>query len=526
MSKDLNKDNLENYFKKSFEGLGDAPFEDGWDTPSEGVWTGISGGMNDAKIGFWSFKNWKLWAMLALLLTAIVIYQFCTYQNNFDSLNEQVLQNVAMIEDLKKELQEEQKNDFDTSKQTIDNQASLEAFPSDRDRLGQDERNIDDQEASSDKLVTSESGVAKSSPLTTPKVSSLNVNSDSHKTTTRNDTKKSELFDLVQPEEVELQEEHNPVIAETVAKPSEKTRIPIISRIPNQPSFVTSLNNTPELELNNPIPFLSRDPIKTTSYKKWSIQPYLSTLFANRVLRNKETGKVRDFGQSNSSEFSYGGGADINLHLNKNWSIFSGLSYQNLNLTSVHRVGLRYSEVDAAINDNGNPERDYDVDMSTEYGDINFEVRAENEQQHDGFDYSEGRPIRANVTVAQQLHYMSIPVGLKYQLNAGKWSVALKGAVMPSFLVADEIDITKIKFVEDRLVVRDAQLKANKVSKLLNPFVLNAQAGLGIGYQISSNLKLAVEPNLQANLTPYLERPKREVRIYSLEFRAGLAYQF
>lgn len=512
MSKGKHKDNLEHYFKKSFEGLGDSPFEDGWDVPSDGVWTGISGGMKGAKSGFWNLQNWKLWAMLALLLSAIIIYQFYSYQNNFDELNEQVLQNVAMIEDLKEELKEEQKNNIATSTQEIqktDNQPN--------------ENDIVDQIESSDILVTSKNGVAKSSKLNAPRVSNQGIQSGSQNASTQNDSKKSELFNLIQPEEIEQQGIDNPLIAETIEMSSEKTPFSTLSSVSSPNSFVHS-SNTLQLKLNKPK--IVNAPIKSSDFRKWSVQPYLSTLFSNRVLRNKETGNVRDFGLTNSSEFSYAIGADINLHFNKNWSVFSGLNYQNLNLSSTHRVGFRYSEVDAAINDKGNPERDYDVDMSTEYGDINFEVRAENEQQHDGFDYSEGRPIRANVTVAQQLQYMSIPVGLKYQFNAGKWSVALKGAVMPSFLMADDINITKIKFVEDRLVARDAHLKANKVSKLLNPFVLNAQAGLGIAYEISPKLKIALEPTLQANLTPYMEKPKREVRTYSVELRAGLAYQF
>ncbi len=512
MSKEKHNDKLEEYFRKSFEGQGGTPFEDGWDTPSDGVWDGIIDEIKGGRKTGLFFQDWRFWAIAVVLLTGALIYQAYQHKSDFEEMNQQVLENVAMIEALKKELKEERKKDEDPnppSTQNADNQYITNTIA---------EKN-ESEFAKSQKNIAIKSTRKKEQNSIVPP-----TNSSQQKVTISKNLDKVAFPDKKNEEQVAENisiESYNEV--ESTSVPSaENTSIEFFS-LPTKANLVESSSNS-DLKLNT-----LKESINLSSrnaYNKWSIQSYIGIIYSNRILRNKETNRVKDFGLSPKNHFSYSTGLDVNFQLNKNWSVFTGLNYQNLNMASNHKIGFRYSEIDAVINQNNNPERDYEVQLSSEYGNIDIELRAENELQNDGFDYNEGTPIRAEVTVLQHLDYLGLPVGLRYKLNAGKWSFGLKGAIVPSFLIADEINVEAISFAENRLVLKKANLKSNKVSKLLPSFVLNTQAGLGIDYQISPKIKLAFEPTFQANLTPYLERPKRAVRIYSMEFRAGMAYAF
>ena len=104
MDENLHKDNLEEFFKNSFNDENIEPSDDHWDVPSNDVWAGIDESINPvvppATNSYFNLK-WLLAAAASVLIIGLVCYNL-SLQRKVNTLTQTIENQSKTIENLKK----------------------------------------------------------------------------------------------------------------------------------------------------------------------------------------------------------------------------------------------------------------------------------------------------------------------------------------------------------------------------------------------------------------------------------------
>lgn len=530
MDENLHKDNLEEFFRKSFEEQKNQPPEEGWDLPSDGIWDGISGGIPVQGTTIPFYQNWKYWAIATAALFTIVSYQFWTYQQGFTQLSEQLeIQNEA-FKNLTNELENE------------------------REKVAVLEEKIESLNSNNNSEETKETGtqntgnqIFKSKNNTNKKsINSLSTNPQNTESITANPVQKSTKSNTSNSQKDSNLEKSNSELS-TFEKADDKTNLEgensELKPTPKARIFADNISRIPlsqfSLNIENELGFAIDIQSKidqweafqnltppTKSESKWGVSVYASQLFAKRNVLGKMPNFNRPLGEKDLPKSSYNLGMNVNYHLDKKWALFSGFNYQSLDLNADHPIAFKYTEQGAFTDDNGLKTKDYEIDVESSFADLELEMRVSNDVKNDGRDYKEGNPIFAKVESNQHIQNIGLPVGVMRKFAFGKWSFNLKMAAIPTFLISDDLQIKGIRFPDQRLRVKSARFKSNKYRSNLQDVTLDGQLALALHYEIAPNLQLGIEPTFRKNLTPFFENPRVKSEISSFALQAGVTYNF
>ena len=513
MDENSHKDNLEEFFRKSFEKQKNMPPQDDWDLPSNNIWEGISDRITDRERKVYFFQNWKYWALATLALLMIVFYQFWTYQYHFTQLAEQFTKHIEVVDDLKKELENEH-----IKIKNLEEKIESE-------NLNNNSKSIDTplNQSIKNELITLKK-IIENSPktnfLNTEGLGEINTSSDEE-----NQDSDKPIFQKDVALSIFKKEDWN--TSDPVKEKAVKTAIPIsnIAKLSNEISFVNLEN---ESLLNVPILKISKkEKHRLFSYEKWSVDAYGSPLLAKRNLKKKKKDITRPVGETDESNPSFDLGINLNYHLNKKWSLFGGVSYQNLNLLAENRMKFDYTEVDATLNEDNNMVSDYDLTVETSFGDLEVEMRVANEVENDGLDYMEGDKITAKIRSNLNLENIGLVVGIGRYFDIGRWSIGLDLAAISNFNVSKSLALTGVSFPKNRLVLESSNITVKKkLLKHVQNMTFDAQLGIGVHYNITPKIQIQMKPTYRMNLTPFFESKRVESRISSWGLQTGIAYQF
>jgi hypothetical protein len=524
MDENLHKDNLEEFFRKSFEEQKSMPPEEDWDMPSNNIWGGISSGISVQKPMIPFYQNWKFWAISVAAISMVVFYQFWTYQQRYSQFSEQLNTQTEAFESLKETLQSEQKKVQNLESQITTIESNIESNNTTNNNTQKPDNqfieiknNQKNQNQKSSKKATNTNLLIKEEA-----VENQILRKEKNQLSNESSSPEGSMFST--------SKEQLPASEKSDKKTQKKERIfaSNISKITTQNALISFENST---YLNIDFPKVknvwtafNKQPIVPSSNKNWSLTAHASPLFAKRNSKLKMPNFNRPMGETDLVNPSYGLGLNLSYHPNKKWSIWSGLSYQNLDLASNNRLEFKYSEMGAFDDEKGLKTRDYDIEMSSTFADLVVEFRVSNDIQNDGFDYQEGAPVLAKVESNLHMETIGIPIGVARHFEFGKWSLSLKAAAIPTFVISDDLSINKIHFPDNRLQVKSAKFKVNPYRNHINNFTFDGQLAVGIHYEITPNLQLDLAPTVRTNLTPFFETSRVQSTISSLAFQAGVTY--
>jgi len=423
MEKYFHKDNLEEYFRKSLAGLGEKPSQDDWDMPSDQVWENIEKGIpiHPAPKGVTSIPKLKWFLALIALLLLLISYQLYTYDKKLNVIAGQVRENKRVMDALKKERKEEDVIALVDDAKKIgaqkSNSADAEelligtAFPRkeksgitpsvsvQRQEMDYPEKNSNPKNVSTKR---SHSEVDNSVELQNPSFANdLDENRGSSARKDHAQNGGEERGDMLKKEAT------SNAIVEVIGDKGEgglklESKPPILNfSTANNPAVAES----PLAPISAIMPlglktiFLEKDPLPLANRnipddgmageKKENVHPqrlslglYFSPTYSYRSLTSKISGATQSFDEEASGKLSYNLGIQLGYNLQSRWTIYSGLKYHNLNQTSLHRIGLRYTRVGGSI-ENGRFVNAYDAELKTSFGDAKI-GRAHLNSSHSG----------------------------------------------------------------------------------------------------------------------------------------------
>ena len=96
MDKNLPKDPLEEFFKKSLEGQDELPSDDGWDVPSSNVWDRVEADIQPTAI-VRPINYWKWATVAASVVLLFFAYQWTTQNQQIEILMTEVNENSCLL---------------------------------------------------------------------------------------------------------------------------------------------------------------------------------------------------------------------------------------------------------------------------------------------------------------------------------------------------------------------------------------------------------------------------------------------
>ena len=513
MAEDLHKDNLEDFFKGSFEKQSDLPAEDGWDTPSDQVWAGIDQAINkddsDKGVVWLTYlRNGLLILVLSIIGIALALYFMPNQIENLEQESTSIEAKVLNSND-----SQSSTSPSLTDQNTLDQQpegAIDENLPTNVDAdskeisgnetnktspvfLNNESKNLAPKESTSNSkkadLRSNDDG--DEAVLSSEKSKALNNNSEEGDRTIKsegsekakiNPSKSSDKpvdmatytegkdtdsasknVDEDKTQEVVSSNDMNPSIDEPQMPFSVLEELPTIATLNEVNS---AFRDTMELSVS-PFTDLKRKEKTTDSkavsgfYAGLSIAPsYTSRQI--KVIGNPVI--PRDLNKIEMGDFSFSTGVNLGYKLSKNWSVESGFNYSKLSFQHNGRRQVRYTAVGEQINDRGEFERDYNFNLSTSSGEVDTDIALAREA---GTDIPENEFIALQIQARQNIQYGSIPLITRYQFGKGKFQFGLKAGLVNRFLLEGTFRIEDVSVARSgiRLVLNDRIYRSRPLKK-------------------------------------------------------------
>ena len=220
---------------------------------------------------------------------------------------------------------------------------------------------------------------------------------------------------------------------------------------------------------------------KQSQAGRFSITGFFSPDRASYRLENDEFNtqplNANQIKQTENHEFSSTSGIWVDYRLNDRWSLQSGLTFSNTN------ISIEPQTLYAQPDNTGNIK--YRVNLSSGYGYIlpTFQNNP-----------AIGDSIYASAA-EHKLRYVGIPLAAKYSLTKGKLSVEIMAGTGINFL-------TKGKFETE--IQRGSNNEIDVIDNIqgLKSIYINGLAGLGIDLKLTKNISLNMMPTIKFALTP------------------------
>jgi opacity protein-like surface antigen len=528
MAEDLHKDNLEDFFKDTFDEQSDLSGLDDWDVPSDGVWEKVEKAINkddrsDKGIIWWRY--WGIGALgLILLITSILYYYIDRKENGKEKITrtEDSLLN--------------QKSDKDAT-----NQSLIDQNNSTKKTNNQQDENLPSF-LNNDKKTSSEKTPKVENPTSKDNISNKNNNthsipSEKNKpqnkkledkiiTPSPNNDKDSETTNskpIKKQKEIAVSQEHKKAAAGndliehennslTASTDQDSTitnsvvTFEVLQLIPTKVLLVETQSTTPDtMELmRTPFTDLEDKPESKKTAKGFYAGAFFAPTYTDRQI--KITGNPvipRVLKENEMGQFSYAVGLNLGYKLSKNWSIESGFNYSNLTLQHNRRKQVRYTALGEQMNSRGEFEREYNFDIGTSGGDVNTDIALARDSDS---------PVAENEFIALQLkakvniQYGSIPLITRYQFGKGKLQIGLKAGLMNKFVLDASFRYEEIKIARNdfRLVLNDRVYRSRPLQNI-KKYEADFLIGAGISYNFNEKMWLSVEPTFTRSINPLYE---------------------
>lgn len=461
MDNKSHKNNLEEFFRKSFDELSNQPSEDGWDVPSDGVWDNIAAGLNDSKgrpVFFFRIK----W----LLAAALFIFPATFYQLGQDH-------------------------------QTLNHQAKEQALALETQTQNPERQFLEST------TTTSE------------------IKSDNELLVIVPGHNNQQLRKMSIPSEKAKEEKEKKTGQQAVTKKAQTEGAQADATVHiKEFSFLPGIWNELDRAKINELSLAVNEQLTQNKSPRFYIGVYLSPNYAFRAI-NTKTSSHTDlplFRKKESAVLSNESGFKAGLRISPRWSVQTGLSFYTIKQSSrqVFRIDFR-PDRETQVNDH-EFESTYALSVPSAYGNSDLEVDvSRGSNQH----FTSGEAILLDVRTRQQLDFISIPLLTYYHFGKGRLNLSIKGGLAVNFLNTKTFE-SSIRTRRNGLMAKRVRLtrEFNETRNTSFDYLL----GLGFNYRINRGLSLAFEPTFRHNLTAIAQNKHFKTKAYALGLHLGMYY--
>ncbi len=404
MSKDSNKNNLEDFFRNSLKNYSENPSNDLWDRIEENIPPKPSRRLKPA---------YALLALL-LLLTLGFGYEYFQFKNQLVTVNETVNAQKEELDDLKNQLE------------IVKEQIKTTLQPSNDEKFT--------------KAAIQPSYPKKSENSTLSENTSLNkdavvFNAESDKRTTEQ-TKSKEIV-----AESESTFENSNISDEAI----------------NALNFITVKPIVAEYAIYKELPLLA---VPKKKDKSFSLEAYttVSKTFPNNSAKTDNQSKAKN----RQLSFDYGG--LFNLGLNRNWDIQIGVGFNRMVINDAVYADLIYARDEPDPSRDGTYTSLYSYTVNTPAGEMIVNTLLSNQRINDGRDLKEGDPFQLELQYQNEISYFQVPLFVRYKIGKGKYRFTLKSGFIQKFLLNEKIKLSSVNPEFDRLENDMSTISNNQTS--------------------------------------------------------------
>ena len=503
MEQKKRQDDMEEFFRKAFDELGDAPSDDGWDRPSPGVWAGIQAGLPVApakRLG-WSW----LWGMLLLLL--LLPLGLLYWQNR--GLEQRLEEQEGALQQMQASLDSLLIQRINPSPQ-----AHLRPI---KGGLGSHASLPDGiQESAQVPLQPLKGGLGSHASLPGQEIREsaqmplqpLKGGLGSHALLPDQGTQESAQSVHFQPLKGELSP-HGLLPAQGI---SPLAHLPMNTLAYRQ---ITALQAGPALSLE------PHQAVRAAAKPAFYLGGYTAYNHTSRVIGHKSNQPGRAlFEVQENGQGSLEWGLRAGLQLSPRWAVESGLSAFSIRQESRQAFRVRYDPGRERPVGGGQLEATYALAIPSAYGtsELDVDLRRAASQP-----LLPGAYLALEVHAQQRLRFVSIPLTLHYRLLNRRFQLGLKGGLALSFLQSTSLQTT-VQSRRAGLMVPDARVRERFAE--VRSANLDYLLGLSAHYRLTPSLSLVLEPTYRKNLQPLTESPNFSSSAFAWGLQAGVNYRF
>ena len=528
MDKNLPKDPLEEFFKKTLEGQNELPADDGWDIPSSNVWDRVEADIQPAAI-VRPINYWKWATAAASVILLFFAYQWTAQNQQIEELTTEVNENTEQLENVKELLETKQKElEATIAEETttiIDNHQSIE-----KEEVVQRDNSEVTQSATSS-FEENENGIGGKNNKR-----SLNIPTQNRENVANQDLEKVP-FDKInganfQKENVIVENNSSTNLDKINSDNSMEVLIKDqlkegLEKLANRIFTTESIVENENLKINfGKTVGLNFDEKKvkkgfyagiygSRNIGKRSIHADNSSLSQTRI------DKIRSIQERES--WTTGGGVKLGFQINKNWSIESGLQYSKSEITARHRIQKQYNIGSEIQNASGDFENEFALLLITPMGDIESDVTLSRTIANPIVDQ-----LLFNIPVEskQEISFLGIPILAKYSLGNESFRIGLKGGILASFILDADVEISTVDAPFPNLRYRRNRISNKTELKNLKSTTINWLTGIEAEVKINDSIYFSFEPSFSKSISPIFE--KNNVKTYPLmaNVKVGMNYLF
>lgn len=206
------------------------------------------------------------------------------------------------------------------------------------------------------------------------------------------------------------------------------------------------------------------------------------------------------------------------FHLNRNWDILSGLSMVNAAQVQHRRLAFNHEPANEH-QENNEYVSSYSLSISSSLGESDAAVEVARPDNHPLSD----RRLPIAVTLKQKVSFLNIPLLVKYNKKIGRFRVSASGGVSLNFLSRLE---TKLQVRSLRHNFNIRPIRTMQFPSIDNKTSINFVAGIGLAYDIDNHLSLSIEPQLQKNVRPFIKNSDFQSSLYVTGVQLGAYWNF
>ncbi|MFK7771072.1 MAG: outer membrane beta-barrel protein [Saprospiraceae bacterium] len=528
MDKNLPKDPLEEFFKKSLEGQDDLPSDDGWDVPSSNVWDRVEADIQPTTI-VRPINYWKWATVAASVVLLFFAYQWTSQNQQIENLTTEVDKNNEQLEHVKELLENKQKELETTiaeqNTHTIDNHQSIideEVSPRDNSEMTQSETSFSGN---------NENGIGGNNNINPPSISTRNSENIANqnlenvpllKTNDTNSPKENVIVEnnpSTNLDKINSDNSMEILIKNKLNEMVEKlpSRVFITESIAKEENLKSNFEETVALNIN-----------KRKIEKGFYTGIYGSRNLGKRSIHADDSNlsqaridKINSIPKKES--WTAGGGVKLGFQINKNWSIESGLQYTKSEITARHRIQKQYNNANETLNSSGDFENEFAFLLITSMGDVESDVTLSRAAANPIVDQlSFNIPVESN----QKISFLGIPILAKYSLGNERFRFGVKGGFLTNFILDADVEISAVDAPFPGLRPRRNRINNKAELKNLKSTTIDWLAGIEAEVKINESMYFSLEPSFSKSTSPIFEKNKVKTYPMMANVKVGVNYLF
>ncbi len=524
MDKNLPKDPLEEFFKKSLEGQNELPSDDGWDVPSSNVWDRVEADIQPTAI-VRPINYWKWATAAASVVLLFFVYQWTSQNQQIDELVTELNENTEQLENVKELLQDKEKELESTiaeqNTNILDNHQSL----------GNGEVVQRDDEGNSSRITyfsgENKNGIGGRNNNDSPKISTRNTENIANQNSGNTSIEKTNNS-----ENRIVENNITPNLDKTNSDNSmpeliENKSVVEISELPIRNFVVESVSENEALSAN------WEKTIKYISPKEKLGSKFYTGIFGSRNLGKRtiladdsnisqtRINKIRNIRERES--WTTGGGFKLGFQINKNWSIESGLQYTKSEIIARHLIQKQYSSANETQNISGDFENDFALLLVTPMGDIESDVTLTRSAMSSAIP---DQQVFIPVESKQKISFLGVPILAKYRFGNERFRLGVKGGFLTNFILDADVEIGTVDAPIPNLRHRRHQISNKTELRNLKSTTVNWLAGVEAEVKLNDAMYFSFEPSFSKSISPIFEKSKVKTYPMMANVKVGVNYLF